>query len=206
MKRSPLLLAAALAACSLAAHGQATTTAGKLADMQVGAGFTFAKSDYVPNTIRGFAFYGDFDIRARYGLEVDFHQVTDPNPDPLVLSNHFSERTYEVGGRYVRHMYRRGLSPYGKVLYGRGVANFRAHQLFLPSGTITYIDNIAYNMAVLGAGVDYSVNRRINVRADFEFQHWFAHDAELPNGLSPKLFTIGVAYHLPTKPPRILIP
>lgn len=206
MKRSLLLLAVTLAAHISSGRAQAAATATRFGNIQLGAGYTFARSDYVPNTIGGFAFYGDFDIRGRYGLEVDFHQVTDPNSDPIVPSNHFSERTYEVGGRYVRHNYWRGFSPYGKVLYGRGVVNFRAHQILLSTGPLTYIDNIAYNMAVFGAGVDYSVTPHINVRADFEYQHFFASDAELPSGLTPKLFTIGVAYHFPARPPRVLVP
>ena len=206
MKRSLLLLAAALAVCTSHGFAQATGTALRMADIQVGGGYTLARSDYVPNTIRGYAFYGDFDVHGRYGLEVDFHQVTDPNPDFLVPSNHFSERTYEVGGRYVRHDVWREFSPYGKVLYGRGVVNFPAHQILLPTGLLTYIDNIAYNMAVFGVGVDYRVTRQVNVRADFEYQHFFASDAELPSGLTPKVFTIGAAYHFPARPPRVLVP
>ena len=115
----------ALAVCS-SALGQAPATASRLADLQIGAGYSYAHSDYVPNNIGGFAFYADYDLRGRFGLEADFHQVRDPAPDPLVPSNHFSERTYEVGGRYVRHYYAGRLAPYGKVLYGRGVANFPA--------------------------------------------------------------------------------
>lgn len=205
MNRS-LLLGALFVLCPVAWAQHSLPTATRAADLQVGAGYTFARSDYVPNTIRGFAFYADYDIHSRYGVEFDFHQVTDPNPDPIVPSNHFSERTYEAGGRYVRHFPRWGVSPYGKLMYGRGVANFRAHQVFFPTGTLTYIDNIAYNMAVFGGGVDYHLTRRVNLRGDFEYQHWFAHDAELPNGLTPMLFTIGVAYHFPSKPPKNLIP
>jgi opacity protein-like surface antigen len=192
---------AGFAAAAPFALSQALPTATRLADLQIGGGFTVANSDYVPNDIRGFAFYSDFDIRGHYGLEVDFHQVKDPNPDPLVPSNHFSERTYEVGGRYLRHYDHQRLAPYAKVLYGRGVANFRAHQIDVPAGVLTYIDNIAYNMAALGAGVDYRLTSRVNARADFEYQHWFASDAELPKGLSPSLFTFGVAYHFPARGP-----
>lgn len=206
LKHSLLLLVAALGAQTLHADAQAPATATRLIDIQLGGGFTFARSDYVPNTIGGFAFYGDFDVLSRYGLEVDFHQVRDPNADPLVPSNHFSERTYEVGGRYLRHYFHDTVSPYGKVLYGRGVVNFPAHEVFLPNGALIYINNIAYNMAVFGAGVDYRVTRRVNLRADFEYQHWFGSDAELPNGLTPKLFTFGAAYHFPARPARVLAP
>lgn len=193
------LVAAGLAASGPLAHGQASPTATRLADLQLGGGYTLTRSDYVPNTIRGFSFYGDFDILGHYGIEADFHQAVDPNPDFIVPHNHFSEHTYEIGGRYLRHYNR--LSPYVKLLYGRGVANFPAHQIYVQQGLLTYIDNIGYNIATVGGGVDYRLTHRINARADFEYQHWFASDAELPSGLSPSLFTFGVAYHFPARGP-----
>lgn len=202
MKRFPVFFAvAALAAAGALAHGQALPTATRLADLQLGGGYTFAKSDYVPNTIRGFMFYGDYDLLGHYGLEVNFHQVTDPNPDPLVPRNHFSERTYEVGGRYLRHYGHQRFAPYAKLLYGRGVVNFRAQQVYVPAGLLTYIDNVAYNMAVLGGGLDYRLTPHLNLRADFEYQHYFASDRDLPNGLTPKLFSFGAAYRFPVRGP-----
>jgi hypothetical protein len=195
-------LLAVLAHFASLAHGQAPATASRGADLQVGAGFTWAHSDYVPNDIPGFAFYADYDLFSRYGIEANFHRVRDPHEDPLVPSNHFSETTYEIGGRYVRHYYHGRLAPYGKVLYGRGVVNFPAHQIVGPDGSfITYIDNIGYNLIPFGAGLDYRFNNRINLRADFEYQHWFASDRELPSGLAPYLFTFGAAYHFPSRGP-----
>lgn len=205
MKRTLFLPAilGTLAALSPSAHGQtAAPTATKLADLQVGGGFVWANSDYVPNDIGGFGLYADYDIRGHYGIEADFHQVRDPNPDPLVPSNHFSERTYEIGGRYVRHYDQGRFAPYGKALFGRGVVNFRAHQRFVPGGLETYIDDIGYNMVSLGGGLDYRLTGRVNLRGDFEYQHLFAHDSELPNGLSPRIFTIGAAYHFPARGPK----
>ena len=197
---------AGLACFTPLAHGQAIPTASRTTDLQVGAGFTYAHSDYVPNHIGGFAFYADYDFLGHFGVEGNFHRVKDPHNDPLVPSNHVSETTYEIGGRYSRH-YRDGrLSPYGKVLYGRGIANFPAHQLFLPGRVVTYIDNRGYNLMSFGGGVDYEVTSRINVRADFEYQHWFAHDNELPSGLSPYMLTIGVAYHFPARGPYRMAP
>jgi len=195
------LLLAALAPSPAFAQAQASPTATRFADLQVGGGFTLAHSDYVPNNIGGFAFYADFDILGHYGLEANFHRVRDPNPDPLVPSNHFSETTYEIGGRYLRHYYGGRLAPYAKVLYGRGVANFPAHQILTPGGIVTFIDNIGYNLVSFGGGLDYRLKSRINLRADFEYQHWFASDRELPNGLSPYLFTFGAAYHFPARGP-----
>lgn len=163
-----------LAACSTFSLGQAKTTASRAGDLQIGGGFTSANSDYVINRIRGFAFYTDFDFRDHYGVELGFHQLNDPNSAVY-------ERTYEVGGRYIRHYGR--FTPYVKALYGRGVFNFPYNEA-----------NLAYNMMVAGGGVDIAVHPRINVRADFEYQDWLSGPG-LHDGLSPTLITIGVAYH-----------
>lgn len=199
---SALLVLAALTCLPSLAHGQASPTASRGADLQIGAGYTYAHSDYVPNNIGGFAFYADYDLLGLFGIEANFHRIRDPHSDPIVPSNHFSETTYEIGGRYVRHYYHGKLAPYGKLLYGRGVANFPARQLITPSGVVTFIDNFGYNLAAFGGGVDYRLNNRINLRADFEYQHWFASDRELPNGLGPYLFTFGGAYHFPARGPK----
>lgn len=193
-------LLTALATGSLA-HGQAFPTASRGADVQVGGGFTYVHTDYVPNNVGGFAFYADYDFLGLFGIEADFHRVKDPHADPLVPSNHFSETTYEVGGRYSRRYYRGRVIPYAKLLYGRGVANFPAHQVVLPGEVITYIDNFGYNLFTFGGGLDYRLRERINLRADFEYQHWLASDRELPSGLGPYLLTFGAAYHFPARGP-----
>lgn len=182
MKNVNLLLAFTLSAlCSAtAAFGQAQSTASRAGDLQVGGGYTLANSDYLDNRIRGFNFYADFDFRQHLGVELDFHQLNDP------MSTKVYERTYEAGVRYMRHYGR--ATPYIKGLYGRGVFNF-------PND----VANLAYNMFVGGGGVDVAVHPRINVRADFEYQHWMSFP---PNGLTPTLFTIGAAYHFPAGRPK----
>jgi len=175
----PLLVAVALlATCGSAALAQSDAGASRAGDLQIGAGFTSANSDYTTNRISGLAFYADFDLTDTYGVEVDFHQVSDSTGSQVY------ERTYEIGGRYLHHFGR--IAPYGKVLVGRGVFNYPQSEA-----------NLAYNMAVLGGGVDFTVHPRVNVRADFEYQDWFGFQ---PNGLTPTLFTIGVAYHFPAGP------
>ena len=160
--------------------GQAKPTAGRPGDLQIGGGFTSASPDYGSRRFRGFAFYSDFDFRAHYGVEVDFHQLNDPISDTY-------ERTYEIGGRYVRRYGH--LKPYGKLLYGRGVFN-------LPDQF-----NLAYNMLVAGGGADYEFTRHINLRGDFEYQRWFSGPG-LVNGLTPALITVGAAYHFPAGSPH----
>jgi hypothetical protein len=163
------------AAAVPALSGQSVSTASRRADLQLGVGFVALKSDYGPETFKGGAFYTTLDFTNHLGGEFVIHQANTPNSDSLY------ERTYEIGPRYVRHY---GIfSPYVKGMYGRGVFNFPNNEA-----------NLAFNMFAGGAGVDIRVLPYLNVRGDFEYQDWFYFPAQ---GLTPRVFTIGVAYHFP---------
>ena len=173
------LLFVLLTTTSIYAAGQAHSTASRAGDLQIGGGYSIGKADYLTNRIRGFNFYTDFDFLPNWGVELNFHQLNDSSGTEVY------ERSYEVGGRYVRHYGR--FNPYIKGLYGRGVYNFYHSQA-----------NLAYNMLVGGGGLDFAVHRRVNVRADYEYQHWMGFQY---SGLNPQVFTIGAAYHFgPGKP------
>jgi hypothetical protein len=158
-------------------HGQATPTASKVFDVQVGGGFALVHGDYGTKSYEGGAFYADVDFSPHFGAEVDFHQANYPTI-PLY------ERTYEAGARYHRTYGR--LSPYAKALYGRGVFNFVYND--------KVVANLAYNEFVFGGGADFAVLPWLNVRGDYEYQTWHGFP---PNGLTPQVITIGVAYHFP---------
>lgn len=207
MRRLVLSLGFLAAFAPRVAWSQAHTTASRLADIQVGVDYTpYARSDYTINSIRGYGFYGTIDWTNHWGLAADYHQLNDPQPTKVY------ERTYEIGGRYVRHY---GLAhPYAKAMYGRGVFNFPAdcrdkttnfpvacNSSNVNPATDVSVGNLAYNMMVGGAGVDFHVTKRINVRADYEYQKWFSGEG-LSGGLAPQLFTIGVAWHFPPGIPR----
>ena len=160
---------------------QASYTATRVGDLQLGAGVSFGQSQYDSATLggtgerlRGFNLYSTFDFREHFGVEVNFRQ-TSPSYGKDVY-----ERTYEVGGRYVYPIGLR-LRPYGKVMYGRGVFNY-------PNN----VANLAYNLVSAGGGLDYRLTRTINIRADYEHQHWFGFPLA---PLEPNVVTIGVAYH-----------
>jgi hypothetical protein len=182
------LLFVLLACTSACAFGQANPTASRAGDLQVGLGYTSADSDYLTsratnnpsfldNRIKGIAFYSTFDFRPHWGAEIDFHQLNDPQTN-------LYQRSYEAGGRYVVGHYGR-FTPYAKALYGRGVFNFVDYNNNVAA-------NLAYNMFVGGTGFDVVATRRINVRADFEYQHWLSFQG---TPLNPTLITIGAAYH-----------
>jgi len=175
-RKSLLLLTLALGLVSIA-RAQKLPTATKLLDIQAGGEFIYGHSDY-STQLKGYGFYGTIDFKPHFGVVLDYHQANGVNQ--------IYERTYEVGGRYVRHYGRFG--PYIKGEYGRGVFNFP------PTYSGYCCSNLAYNLFAAGGGVDYSVRRSINVRVDAEYQDWRS-GLLLPHGLTPYLGTVGVAYH-----------
>lgn len=154
-------------------HSQAIPTASRVADAQVGVGYSFASPDYVQQTFQGYAIYGDFDFKRHLGVEAEFHQVFSGNGD---LS---FERTYDIGGRYFRHY--GPLMPYAKAMIGRGDFNY-------PFG----YTELGYYMFAGGAGADLNLGPHFRVRGEYEFQKWI----NFPNGgFTPQIVTFGVAYH-----------
>jgi len=171
----PMLLLALLAALCAPAPAQSGPTASRVGDLQLGAGFVFAHSDFnfTPIHLLGYAGYIDFAKRPHWGGEFDFHQ-TKSSSDSTVY-----ERTYEIGPRIFVH--RGPFVPYAKVLYGRGVYNFHND-----------VANVAYNMFTGGGGIDFALRPSINLRADYEYQTWLGFPIA---DLHPSVITIGIAYH-----------
>lgn len=172
-----LLLAFLLGGAS-ALFAQATPTASRAGDLQIGIGYSFAKPDYVQTTFQGITAYADFDFKVHLGAEAEFHQVNSTAGDQMY------QRTYEVGARYFRTY--GPLVPYVKGMVGRGDFNYPFSEA-----------NLAYNMFAGGAGADFKVGNYLRVRAEYEYQKW----SSFPNGgLTPQIVTIGVAYHFAGKP------
>lgn len=154
---------------------QSLPTASRVADLQIGGGFVYARSafNFTPIHLLGETFYTTFDPRPHWGGEFSFHNAKG-SPDSTTY-----ERTYEVGPRVFIHRGR--FSPYAKVLIGRGVYNFHNN-----------LANVAYNIYTFGGGADYQITRSINLRGDYELQNW----ASFPLGtLHPSVITVGAAFH-----------
>jgi opacity protein-like surface antigen len=170
------LLAIALAACaSFPASAQSRETATRIGDLQIGGGLVFAQSNYNFNPIKliGGTLYTTFDKRNHWGGEFDFrHNIA--TYDSTVY-----ERTYEIGPRVFVH--RGPFIPYAKVMYGRGVYNFRDN-----------VANVAYNIYTFGGGADYQLTRSLNLRGDYEYQTWMGFPIQ---NLHPSVVTVGVAFH-----------
>jgi hypothetical protein len=158
-------------------HAQATTTASRAGDLQIGLGFSIAKPDYATQFFQGVTAYVDFNRRSHFGLEAQFHQISSTGSDQSY------QRTYEVGGRYFRTY--GPIVPYLKVLIGRGDFNY-------PYGQT----DLSYNLYAGAIGADYVVGAHLRLRADYELQSWYSFPNE---GLTPQILSVAVAYHFTGK-------
>ena len=204
LKRKWALLTACavLAVVCGKAQAQASPAGIRAADLQIGAAYVYDNPDYTPQKWTGAGLYLTFDFKPHWGVEFELRQAghsypypanTSGNPTPYSFTVNAYQRDYEFGPRYVRHYGR--FHPYAKVLYGRGVQNFPEGVSAGKNGAF-YNANLAYNMGAAGLGVDVNVHRHVNVRADYEFQHWFSFpSAAAKSSLAPSLLSIGAAYH-----------
>jgi opacity protein-like surface antigen len=177
LKLAALLVCVTLGAAR-ALRAQALPTVSRAGDLQIGVGYASAKPDYVQQTFQGLTLYADFDVRPHFGVEAEFHQAGS------TTGNQMFERTYEIGGRYLRTY--GALIPYVKAMIGRGDFNY-------PYG----LAELSYNMFAGGAGADVKLGPWLRVRGEYEYQSW----RSFPNGgLAPRIVTIGVAYHFAGRP------
>ena len=170
-------------------RAQAIPAGGGLGRLQIGAAFSYAIPDfwtlpynsdpkYAFQSIGGVTGFGDYYITSHFGLEGDFHCLA------LITSLDRAELTYLVGPRITL--------PYGRfIVYGKAMGGIRdlfiqeqQDNIGVPRGS-----NIGYS---IGGGLDVQYNEKIVIRAiDYESQSWPGYG---PNGISPSVFTFGVAY------------
>ncbi|HEX5284534.1 MAG TPA: outer membrane beta-barrel protein [Bryocella sp.] len=164
-------------------HAQATAAATRGGMAQVGAGYTYSNEDEYPGKhLQGASIYGTFDLNNHLGVEGDVHMAS-------VFKSYFNykETSYDAGLRWAEHY--RKFSPYGKALVGFGHSSAVTPQQIVGGSTPG-----SYFLFGLGGGLDYSLSDKINVRViDFEYQRWPNFP---PHGLTPPLFTFGVAYRI----------
>jgi hypothetical protein len=158
-------------------HAQATSTASRAGDLQLGLGYSSAKPGYGQQSFQGVTAYIDFSRHSQFGLEAEYHQLSSKSNDQSF------QRTYEVGGRYFRNY---GLlAPYIKAMIGRGDFNY-------PFGQT----DLAYTLYAGGIGADLLVSPSLRLRMDYEVQSWSGFPNE---ALTPQIFTFAVAYHFTGK-------
>jgi opacity protein-like surface antigen len=165
-----------------AMRAQATAAATRGGMAQAGVSYSYSNEDEYPGKhLQGITLYGTYDLNNHLGVEGDVHLDS-------ALKSYFgyTESSYDVGVRYVRH-YRR-YNPYAKALVGLGHANAPS-----PTQIVGGSSPGSYMLFGLGGGLDYGISDHFNARADFEYQRWPNFP---PHGLTPPIFSIGVAYRI----------
>ncbi|GAC1417402.1 MAG: hypothetical protein NVSMB62_08030 [Acidobacteriaceae bacterium] len=163
------------------ARGQALPTASAPTSLQVGAGYSIASPDYGQKTIQGGTVFADYDFGLHFGVEADAHFIN------LKTPTHIAENSYLIGPRFILPFKGR-FNLYGKALAGYG--NFRVLE---NTGNQKRFDGFYFAYS-LGGGLDYRASHHIVVRLiDVEDQKWPSYGT---NGLTPIIYTFGVAYHL----------
>lgn len=171
------------------ARAQASYTASRAGDLQVGGNVALGISHYLPFDtqgdpaplsdltrqvhLRGGGAYATFDVRHHAGLELDFQRLG-------ATDDTSAQTSVEAAGRYILF---RGfhMVPYVRAGFGHG--------------WYTYPEKVAtlgYNLYGLGGGVDYHLSHSINLRAAYEYQSWLGVPLKNPQ---PQVFSVGVAYH-----------
>lgn len=157
---NPRLAAALLAAfialaMAGAAHAQVAPSASSGGfGLSVGAMASGNYVQYGERKMVGITGFADYDIAHHLGVEGEAHFVQYLQTANLYYS------TYSGGVRYRRNFGR--LQPYVKGLFGEGFFNFPYN---LATGH--------YMVVTAGGGLDYRINRNINIRAaDAEWQYW----------------------------------
>ncbi len=131
--------------------------------------------------LSGAGAFVDFNFHGRIGIEADarflhfggFHGET--------------ESSYLAGPRYLFPQWRH-LQPYAKALIGLG----RIHYPF-------QIGDASYFAIAPGGGINYRLNHRWTLRAEYEYQIWPnspGYSSEPDHKLTPNGFHLGIAYRL----------
>lgn len=167
--------------CTLAlpakTHAQANPTATRLSHIQLGGGFSYARTDYGQRGDKGLTIFGDYDIGVHWGVEANYHYTSISTPDNL------SENSFTIGPRFIVRKHHFHL--YGKGLIGLGHID----------APLTSVNRLTANetdfLFAGGGGVEYMLWDHITLRpVDVEYQRW-----SFKTGLTPVVLTTGVAYH-----------
>jgi len=181
---------AALVLSSSSAHAQAMPAASRPGLLQAGITLSDANTDELTDRIVGATAFADFDFSPRLGIEADVRFLTLNTPQD------FGEESYMIGLRYVYRsdnsssMLGGRILPYGKVMAGIGktIAEEPYVAISVPGTPGSYAAYAA------GGGLDVRIPYNLSIRAiDFEYQMWPGFK---PNGLSPSVISIGIAYHI----------
>ena len=201
-----MLLKAALAsllfAASMPALSQSAPTAtGGESPFSVGGGVSAFNPDFGSGNTYGGTFWADYRLNKApaylqgIGFEVEARDILFGHSSSQ--PSNLSEKTLGGGVTYTVRRFQ-NFRPYGKVIWGYGVADYKNGSGGDASQSRT--------TTALGAGLDYHLFGKVWLRADYEYQMWpdfFKHSAgTIPAGtLNPNGFTVGFTYHFGRKQP-----
>ncbi|HEX3569483.1 MAG TPA: porin family protein, partial [Acidobacteriaceae bacterium] len=151
-------LATALSFSTLA-HAQANPTATRLSHVQIGGGYSYARTDYGQRGDKGLTVFADYDIGVHFGAEANYHHTSISTPDNV------SEKSFTVGPRFILRKYHFRL--YGKGFIGLGHIN----------APLTPVNRLVADETDFliggGGGVEYQLTDHLTIRpADVEYQRW----------------------------------
>jgi len=157
-------------------HAQAGPTATRLSHVQIGGGFSYARTDYGQRGDKGLTIFGDYDLGVHWGAEANYHYTS------ISVPNDVSENSFTIGPRFILRMHHFKL--YGKGLIGLGHID----------APLTPVNRLTANetdfLFAGGGGVEYLLGSHLTIRpVDVEYQRW-----SFKTGLTPVVFTTGAAY------------
>lgn len=157
-------------------HAQAGPTATRLSHVQVGGGFSYARTDYGQKGDKGLTIFGDYDIGLHWGAEAEYHYLSVATPDLV------SENSFVIGPRFI-------LRAHHFKFYGKGVVGLGHFSVPLTSTNGLRADETDLVVGG-GGGVEYLIGHHITLRpVDVEYQRW-----SFKTGLTPLVLTTGAAY------------
>lgn len=168
--------------------------------LRVGGSYIFAYPDYSPQKANGFGMFFDYSFMRHYGLTFDYHRID--------ISQHAdSETSYEYGALYHRTYTR--VDPFVRGFAGRGAYHFGDPDHSNPSSEGFNVaqggNTTGYTLVGFAGGADLKLNDHLSFRVEGDYQHWFA-GANLENGLTPILYSVGVGYHFGQDPGKVYPP
>jgi hypothetical protein len=186
-----ILLSGLLSVLCGSAHGQATYTASRLAEVQAFVGYTYTTPDYSYFKDSGVAFGADYIRynRSRWTPALEFR--ANINDGPVI-----NEHAY-MGGLRVQTDFKGRYHPYVDFLAGLGIANYP-----LPTLPVSQANDHGLALSY-GLGMDIDVGHNILLKADGQQQQWnlgpnvFTAPGKENFTLGPVVMTIGVAYRVP---------
>jgi len=151
--------------------------------LNAGALISAFDPDYGPNNLAGIGVWADAGVVHGFGLEAEGRWLRRYEFRHL---ERFSPNLERISPSLKRvRPYLERVTPYAKILGGAGYMNFQNHIATGHFGALAY-----------GGGLDFRLNRRVNIRAlDVEIQQW-PQFAVATQSLHPVGVSAGVSYRI----------